>query len=298
MLFERQRCLLAFLAALGGAEGNRDFQKLLFLWSQELGTAAPYDFVPFRFGAFSHTSHADRRKLITNGFLEDVESRWVLAAKGRDALARPSKLGQRAKDFAARTTTLRGDALVAHTYRLFPFFAIRSEIAASMLTNDADALAAIEEARPLARPPGIVSIGYEGRSLEGYLVRLLEAGVGVLCDVRRNPLSRRYGFSRSTLSTACEGVGIRYEHMPELGIASEDRRGLETQADYDALFAVYERDALPLQTASLARIASWVEAGARVALTCYESLPQQCHRRCVAESLEGLYGAKFAAAHL
>lgn len=298
MLFERQRSLLAFLAALGGAEGNLDFQKLLFLWSQELGTEAPYEFVPFRFGAFSHTSHADRRKLIANGFLEDVESRWVLASKGRDALVRAAKLGQRAKDFAVRSTTLRGDALVAHTYRLFPFFAIRSEVAASLLANDADALAAIEEARPRVQAPGIVSIGYEGRSLEGYLVRLLEAGVGVLCDVRRNPLSRRYGFSRSTLSSACEGVGIRYEHVPELGIASEDRRGLATQADYDALFEAYERDALPLQIATLARIASWVEAGDRVALTCYENLPEQCHRHCVAERLERHYGAAFTAVHL
>lgn len=45
---------------------------------------------------------------------------------------------------------------------------------------------------------------------------------------------------KGTLSKACEGVGIRYEHLPELGIASDERRNLETQADYDALFAQYD----------------------------------------------------------
>ena len=74
----------------------------------------------------------------------------------------------------------------------------------------------------------------------------------LLCDVRRNPLSRKYGFSKSTLSKACGNVGIRYEHLPELGIASEQRQELTTQADYDALFEVYERKDLPLQSEALA----------------------------------------------
>ena len=50
-----------------------------------------------------------------------------------------------------------------------------------------------------------------------YLNLLLTNSVTLLCDVRRNALSRRYGFSKSTRSKACEGVGIRYEHLPELG---------------------------------------------------------------------------------
>jgi len=35
-----------------------------------------------------------------------------------------------------------------------------------------------------------------------------------------------------------------------------------------------------------------------VALTCFERLPQQCHRHCVAEALEHLGGAKLKAHHL
>jgi uncharacterized protein (DUF488 family) len=135
----------------------------------------------------------------------------------------------------------------------------------------------------------LLTIGYEGKSLENYLNLLLRASVTVLCDVRRNPLSRKYGFAKSTLRQACDGVGIRYEHLPELGIDSAERRELNTQADYDALFAVYERESLPHQAAALAKIRGWIKAdGERVALTCYEAEPCQCHRHCVAEALERL----------
>jgi uncharacterized protein (DUF488 family) len=117
--------------------------------------------------------------------------------------------------------------------------------------------------------------------------------------VRRNPLSRKYGFAKSTLSKACEGVGIRYEHLPELGIASAERRELKTQADYDALFAVYERDSLPKQDAALAKIHRWIEKDDnRVALTCYEAQPCQCHRHCVAEALAEIGGKALGPLHL
>ena len=96
--------------------------------------------------------------------------------------------------------------------------------------------------RTARQPAGVVTIGYEQRSLEAYLNELLRAGVTLVFDVRRNPLSRKYGFSKGTLSNACEGLGIAYAHVPELGIASEDRRGLTTQADYDGLFASYEQE--------------------------------------------------------
>jgi hypothetical protein len=198
----------------------------------------------------------------------------------------------------AEGETRRGDALVVATYRLFPYYATRSEIVDRVLAGDVEALAAIERERSRADGVPLATIGYEGRTLETYLNVLLRAGIGVLCDVRKNPISRKYGFSKKTLANACEGVGIRYEHLPELGIASEKRRALETQFDYDALFDEYERDSLPRETDAVARIAEWVRAGERVALTCYEAQPQQCHRHCVAEQVERQVGPTLVARHL
>jgi len=288
----RQRQLLNLLAAVGGRIGNLDFQKLLFLYCQGTGVRAEYEFVPYKYGAFSFTSYADRRKLVERGVLAADEQHWELTAEGRKLAARWRSLS--AGEFAAQYGRLRGDALVADTYRRFPYYASRSEIAGRVLRGDDAALRRIEEARTKHGRP-LSTIGYEGRSLERYLNRLLLAGVSVLCDVRRNPISRKYGFSKSTLRAACQGVGLRYEHLPELGIESERRQDLNTQADYDALFAEY-RKTLPRAQAALASIEGWMAAGERVALTCYEEAPQRCHRHCVAEALEKRAGGLTAQA--
>jgi hypothetical protein len=297
MLFDRQRLLLALVDALGGAAASTDLQKLLFLYTREWESAPSYDFVPYQYGGFSFSSYADKRKLIERGLLEDEAARWVLTPAGRLAVQREAAMRERTRRFATAQPR-RGDPLIAEVYRRYPFYATRSKIVERVLPAGADR-AAIMAARPAPKDPGVVTIGYEGRSLEAYLNALLRDSVTLLCDVRRNPLSRKYGFAKNTLSKACESVGIRYEHLPELGIASEERRELKTQADYDALFVEYKRRSLPRQGAALEKILHWVRSeGHRVSLTCYEAEPCQCHRHCVAEALERLGGADLAPCHL
>lgn len=298
MLFERQKRLLALLNAHDSKLGNRDFQKLLFLYCHEVETTPTYDFVPYKFGGSSFTSYADKRRLTEQGLLVDEEQGWKLTKSGKSAATVPDDVQVEMGLFAKKYARLRGDALVAEAYRRYPYYATRSEIASRVLAGDRQALAAIEKARPATNASGLFTIGYEGHSLEGYLNQLLKNGVTVLCDVRRNPLSRKYGFSKNALSKSCEGIGIRYEHLPELGIPGERRRALDTQADYDALFAVYERDDLPKQRKALGLIRRWIDGGDRVALTCYENLPEQCHRHCVAEALQQASGDKLDARHL
>ncbi len=295
VLFERQRQLLALIEAAGGCVDDCDFQRLLCLYSHDGAVGSPYEFVPGRFGAFSFTAAADGRKLVSRGLLVDAERHWQITAAGRQAIA-----GRQDPALASflRRHGLRGEPLSAETFRRFPYLACRAEPAARVLRGDLAARRQIEAARPGATAFALSTIGYEGRSLEAYLNALLQAGATLLCDVRLNPLSRKYGFSKRTLATACETVGIRYEHLPQLGIASEKRRNLETQADRDALFADYERHTLPRQQAALGEIRAWVRSGERVALTCYERLPEQCHRHCVAEALERLPGGRLAAKHL
>lgn len=286
MLFQRQRVLLTLLDALGGESAPTDFQKLLFLYTRQEDEPS-YEFVPYRFGCFSFTSYADKRRLIDRGLLVDDEQRWALTAEGRRIARARAMAPLVAAGFSRQHSKLRGPALVAEVYRRYPYFATRSEIVDQVLSDPADRKR-VEKARPTREKPGLLTIGYESKYLETYLNQLLQAGVTLLCDVRRNPLSRKYGFSKSTLAKACTGVGIRYEHLPQLGIASEDRQKLATQEDYDALFAEYERTSLPKQTSTLKVIRSWINSGERVALTCYELHPHQCHRHCVAKAVERL----------
>ena len=276
---------MTLLDALGAPAGHTDFQKLLFLYTQEGEQEPAYEFVPYRFGGFSFTSYADKRKLIEKGFLVDNDQQWQLTETGRKTARKHAVEPLRAVSFCRRHSNLRGNALILEQYRRFPYYASRSELLDKLPLEQEDR-ERIAEARPKKQSAGLLTIGYEGRSLESYLNELLRAGVTVLCDVRRNPLSRKYGFSKKTLSHACDGVGIRYEHLPELGIDSGDRKKLVTQADYDELFATYERTTLPQQTEALEQIRGWIASDARVALTCYERLPQQCHRTRVAKALE------------
>jgi hypothetical protein len=297
MLFERQRLLLTMLDALGGPVANTDFQKLLFLYTQQCEESPTYEFVPYRFGAFSFTSYADKRRLVVAGLLTADENQWQLTDAGRQTARKEAVMPLMVARFCREHARLRGHALIAEQYRKFPYYATRSEIMEQVLP-DAGSRQRVIEARPKKAGAGLVTIGYEGRSLEAYLNLLLKNSVTLLCDVRRNPLSRKYGFSKSTLSKACEGLGIRYEHLPELGIDSEERRDLKTQADYDALFVEYERKSLPRQSEALAKIRGWIGESERVALTCFELLPQQCHRHCVAEALAQGAGKDLASVHL
>jgi len=297
-LFNRQKRLIALLHELGGKVGNLDFQKLLFLYCQE-GEAEPsYEFIPYRFGAFSFTSYADRRKLIERGLLEDDDDAWELTAAGHQVAANLESRSEDMTGFVKQYRHLRGNALIADTYRRYPWYGIRSRIAEKVLRGDAKAKKKIETVRPAKGASGLVTLGYEGRTLEAYLNILLKDGVTLLCDVRRNALSRKYGFSKRTLAKGCEGVGIRYKHLPQLGIDSSLRKNLSDQDSYDRLFAQYEREVLPRQTEALDVIADWVGQGERVALTCYEHLPGQCHRHCVSDALEQRLGSRLATAHL
>jgi len=255
---ERQRQLLLLLDALGGRMGDRDFATLLFLYCQESAAGAPYEFVPGPSSPRSFTAEADRRKLIERGLLADTdaEDEWRLTREAQTVVGRAPDL---VLDAFVQRETLRGDALAADTSRRFP------DYAPGNVHRD-------ESATPLS------TIGYEGRSLEGYLNLLLRSGVTLLCDVRRNPFSRKWGFSKNTLAMGCAAVGIRYENLPELGIAPEKRHAVASEQDRDALFADYERQTLPQASAAIDRIRDWIQSGERVALTCFELNPQDCHR--------------------
>jgi len=132
----------------------------------------------------------------------------------------------------------------------------------------------------------LFTIGYEGRSPDEYFALLKEARVTLLADLRANPNSRKKGFAKRALAERSSAEGIRYEHLPELGIVSAKRKGVKTRADYDALFERYEREWLPENGEALDRIRAWLRKGERVALTCFEKAPEECHRHCVVEALD------------
>jgi len=112
-LFNRQKVLIALVNSLGGKVGNLDFQKLLFLYCQEAEAEPSFEFIPYRFGAFSFTSYADLRKLIERGLLVDDNDAWELTAAGLEVAANLERRPEDMTGFVRQYRRLRGNALIA-----------------------------------------------------------------------------------------------------------------------------------------------------------------------------------------
>jgi uncharacterized protein (DUF488 family) len=292
IIYYRQKTLLGLLKAFKGHLPRRDFQKYLFLFAQEFEKQPSFDFVPYKYGCFSFQSYADKRRLVEIGALVDDEN-WRL----KDDFIQGDLFNDEAFErFYKKYSSLKGDSLVQDVYRRYPYYAIKSEIAARLM--DTQELACITASSPTAKKPCLFTIGYEGSSFEGYLNRLIKNNVKTLVDVRRNPLSRKYGFSKKTLSETVLKLGIDYVHIPELGISSDQRQELNTQADYDRLFAAYEKNELKKNKAALNQLFEIVKDRKRVAITCFEAHECMCHRGRVAKALQLLPDWEYDVSHI
>ena len=289
----RQKTLLGLLHAFGGHVSSVDFQKYLFLYVQEFEKKPSFEFVPYKFGSFSFQSYADKRRLVDIGAVADADD-WRLQKSfscDGDLFEEDSF-----KNCYEKYCSLHGEDLVRDVYQRYPYYAIKSEIAGRLMGKKE--IDAITSERPDDKSTCFFTIGYEGSSFEGYLNRLIRNNVRTLVDVRRNPLSRKYGFSKRTLSDTVRKLGMEYIHIPELGIASEKRQELNTQADYDRLFASYEKQELKQNKKSLQRLFDIFLENKRVAITCFEEHVCMCHRGRVAKALSQLPEWKYNILHI
>lgn len=200
------------------------------------------------------------------------------------------------KELKAQYGNMSATALMKHTYLNFPFYAINSEAAKNILTQEE--LEKVNKSKPSLNKTVLFTIGYEGISLEEYLVRLLKNDIKVLVDVRNNPLSMKFGFSKSQLKKYCGCLGIHYVHIPEVGIQSEQRQELHTQSDYDKLFSDYRKNNLSKTTDSQIHILNLLKEHKRIALTCFEANIYQCHRKHLAEAIVKLPAFDFEVKHI
>ena len=123
----------------------------------------------------------------------------------------------------------------------------------------------------------IFTIGYEGATMADFLAALTAAGVERVIDVRALPLSRRPGFSKSTLAASLAEVAIDYVHLKALGTPKPGRDAAK-KGDRATLETVYAGQ-LHLPEAQ-AQAAQMLELAAEKpsALLCFERDPAICHR--------------------
>lgn len=295
-MYYRQKLLLALLQVFGGRLPNTDLQKYLFLFTEKHQKSKSYEFVPYKYGCFSFQSYADKKKLIDIGTIKENVRYWELADE-TDYLSRIATEDRKnLLPFKEKYKNIKGKNLVREIYRLYPYYAVNSEIATELM--DENELERINRAKPSQTDYGFFTIGYEGKSFENYLNRLIRNNVRVLCDVRKNAVSRKYGFSGKILSETLEKIGIGYVHMPELGIVSEKRRALNSQADYDLLFNDYEISVLTENKNALEKLHGIFLKHRRIAITCFEADHIMCHRNRVAETLSQHPDWKYKIVHI
>lgn len=286
-MYYRRKYILALIQEFGGNLDNLNLQKLLFLATRKQEKKS-FDFVPYMYGCFSFQANQDLSTMTKYGQVERDDKTW----KCIDTTDYKSQLKK--EDIASINWVHRsyGDAdansLIKETYRNYPYFAIKSKIAERVLTTDE--FDKVNAQKRTFEEPMFFTIGYEGISLETYLNKLIINDVRLLVDVRKNSFSMKYGFSKSQLKNACEGVGITYMHLPQLGIESQERKELNSLSDYKALFSTYQKTTLKDNQEYLTKLKDLCDENGRVAITCFEKEVCMCHRGVVAKELNKLKG--------
>jgi uncharacterized protein (DUF488 family) len=278
-MLNRQKTLLQLLKTAGRPVQKTELTKWSFLLRHEYasgGGSSFYDFVPYRFGPFSFCLYQEVGKLEGQGLVATIESstsqNWRIADDAD--FVSPSEqttedIGDLVHEFGRRNLS----SLVNYVYERYPAYTCNSEIR-KLVEN------------PVAEP-AVYTAGYEGISVDAFFNMLVRCGIRRLVDVRNNPVARRYGFHKSTLTRLANSLGMDYVHFPQLGILSPERQGLDTTEAYAALFLKYTQRVVRTQLNSI-KIVGELMADKPSVLICMESDPSSCHRSHLAEEISEL----------
>lgn len=294
-MYYRRKILLALLEVFDNKLEKISLQKLLMLVTKQQ-EKPDFHFVPYKFGCFSFQANADLVTMTKYNQVKAEGNYWLKTDNSNYLLSLREKDRQAIRFIKMQYGNKNADELIKYTYIKYPYFAINSSIACERLTGNE--YQKVLETQPKSDKTILYTIGYEGISLEEYLNKLIINDIKVLCDVRRNSVSMKYGFSKSQLEKACVGVGIKYIHMPELGIESDKRQVLNTQSDYDKLFITYRHEVLTQTTDIQEKLLGLLMENRRIALSCFEANICQCHRKHLAEAIARFPGFSYELRHI
>ena len=282
-MLTRQKTVLSLLTQVGRPLSPTVFVKLVFLLRQETDLERDrsfYSFVPYNFGPFSFTLYWDLGRLRQNGYVTTEEERIALcgstlklAEKQVEEL--PASIRSAVADVLKRYGKMNQKALIREVYGRYPWFALNSKL------PERDS---VSVQRPKKARPAVYTAGYEGRSVDAFFNDLLKRGIHVVIDVRANPVSRKYGFSRLRLDEFCKKLGLQYRHVPTLGIPGTARAGLNGFTSYQRLLKRYEEAMLPERSAEVQDVGRLMHRQPSV-LVCVEKDVRCCHRSRLAEAV-------------
>jgi uncharacterized protein (DUF488 family) len=131
-------------------------------------------------------------------------------------------------------------------------------------------------------PACLYTFGYEGFDVASFIARLKTVGITAIVDVRKLPLSRKKGFSKTALGSHLKDAGIGYFHAPALGCPKAIRNRYREDGNWLAYTRDF-RDYLETQEATVRQIAKFAQSST-VCLICFEADFNFCHRTYVARA--------------
>ena len=278
----RHRIILALLTRVQEPLTRTFFVKLVFLLRHETAlknVTSFYDFVPYKYGPFSFTLYRDLELLRQDGYVTTSDEialcEHTLNQTQRETEKLAESMASAVSDIVDQYGAWSQNILVRDIYRKYPWFALNSELPERNL---------VSTQRPERAKPAVYTAGYEGKSVDAFFNDLLSHGIDALIDVRANPSSRKYGFSKRRLGQLCDRLELEYRHMPSLGVPSSARVGLESHVSYQRLLSRYEQSMLPQHSAEVKELGCFMRQKPSV-LVCMEKDVQCCHRSKLAKAV-------------
>ena len=170
-----------------------------------------YNFFPHSYGPFSNVCYADISELQKEGFIVEKDKKFELTEKGKTYIKGiDQKVTLKINRVVGKFNSDK--EIREHVYQKFPDYTIKSKL---LVTQEV-----------AKQEPGLFTIGYEGRDIDLFLNILIQNYIDILVDVRKNPFSMNFNFTKNKLKGYLENSEIQYIHIPELGIEGEKRKDL------------------------------------------------------------------------
>lgn len=138
----------------------------------------------------------------------------------------------------------------------------------------------------------LCTIGYEKRSLDEYVDLLLEHRVEVVVDVRETAWSHKPGFSKTAFAAGLQRAGIEYAHLRIAGNPKWLREAAASHAECLHLYRGYVDGHPEVMEALAGTLGRLGVSQRRIALTCFERHPDDCHRGILADAWAALNGCE------
>jgi uncharacterized protein (DUF488 family) len=134
-------------------------------------------------------------------------------------------------------------------------------------------------------------MGYAGRTAASLLSLAASVGIQSILDIRFNPISMyRPELSKVNFRRSVENAGLRYCHLPQLGVPRDIRAKAISTGNRQIIWDWYDRYIVAPFARNLNLFFNTAEHP--VAFMCVEADPTECHRHRLFLALEeqGLQG--------